>query len=63
MGKTSSAVKRRYNLKAYDRVAIDAPKGWKDKVKAAAADVNESLNAYVQKAVNDRMERQGIQTE
>lgn len=63
MGKTSSAVKRRYNAKTYERIQIDARIGWKDKVKAAAAEAGESVNAYVQKAVNDRMERQGIPIE
>ena len=63
MGKTSSAVKRRYNLKAYDRLEVQAPKGWKATVKAAADNAGESVNAYVQKAVNDRMEREGIPIE
>ena len=58
MGKTSSAVKRRYNAKTYERIAIDAKIGWKAKVKAAADAAGESVNAYVQKAVNDRMDRE-----
>ena len=63
MGKTSSAVKRRYNVKTYERLQIDARIGWKDKVRAAAAEAGESMNTYVQKAVNDRMEREGMPTE
>ncbi len=63
MGKTSSAVKRRYNAKTYERLQIDARIGWKDKVRASAAEAGESMNTYVQKAVNDRMEREGMPTE
>ena len=63
MGKTSSAVKRRYNVKTYERLQIDSRIGWKDKVRAAAAEAGESMNTYVQKAVNDRMEREGMPTE
>ena len=53
--KTSSAVKRRYNEKAYDRLAITVPKGQKATVEAAATDAGESVNMYTQKALLARM--------
>lgn len=55
MGKTSSAVKQRYNEKAYDRLAITIPKGQKATVQAAAEQEGESLNNYTNKALLARM--------
>ena len=45
--KTSSAVKRRYNEKAYDRLAITIPKGQKAIVEAHAQSKVESVNGLV----------------
>ena len=47
MGKTSAAVKNRYNLKAYDRLAITIPKGRKAAVEARAQQRGESINGLV----------------
>ena len=55
MGKTSSAVKQRYNEKAYDRLAITIPKGQKETIEAAARAAGESVNGYVNRAVLLRM--------
>lgn len=59
MGKTSSAVKQRYNEKAYDRLAITIPKGQKSTLQAAAEREGESLNGYTNKALLARM---GLET-
>ena len=56
MGKTSSAVKNRYNAKAYDQLPIRIPKGQKATVQAAAEAAGESVNEFVQKAILARME-------
>ena len=45
--KTSSAVKQRYNEKAYDRLAITIPKGRKAAVEAHAQRKGESVNGLV----------------
>ena len=45
--KTSSEVKRRYNEKAYDRLAITIPKGQKQAVEAHALQKGESVNGLV----------------
>ena len=45
--KTSSAVKQRYNEKAYDRLAITIPKGQKQAVEARAQGKGQSVNGYV----------------
>lgn len=47
MTKTSSAVKRRYNEKAYDRLAITVPKGQKQAIEAHAKSKGESVNGLV----------------
>lgn len=55
MGKTSSAVKNRYNAKAYDQLPIRIPKGQKATVEAAAREAGESVNQYTQGALLARM--------
>lgn len=45
--KTSSAVKQRYNEKAYDRLAITIPKGRKSAIEAHAKSKGESVNGLV----------------
>lgn len=52
---TSSAVKQRYNEKAYDRLAITIPKGHKTTIQEAASKTGESINRYVNKAVLSRL--------
>lgn len=47
MGKTSSAVKDRYNAKAYDEIKIRVPKGRKADVEAHAKNKGESVNGLV----------------
>lgn len=47
MGKTSSAVKNRYNAKAYDQLPIRIPKGRKQTVEAHARERGESVNGLV----------------
>lgn len=56
MAKTSSAVKNRYNAKAYDRILLVVPKGQKDIIKAHAESQGESVNAFIQRAINQAMQ-------
>jgi len=60
MGKTSSAVKTRYNKKAYDRFLLTVKKGEKELIKSAADTTGKSLNAYIIEAIKDRMEKDNI---
>ena len=46
----------RYNAKTYDQLKINVPKGWREKVKQAADEVNESMTKYIVKATEKRME-------
>lgn len=56
MGKTSSAVKNRWNAAHYDRIMIQLPKGMKDDFKAACEANGTSMNAVVREAVEDYLE-------
>ena len=53
MGKTSSAVKNRYNNKAYDRINLIVPKGQKDIIKDHAESRGESVNGFIQRAIKE----------
>lgn len=59
MGRTSAAVKNRYNEKAYDRITIVVPKGQKSTVEAAAKNEGDSVNQYIIGAVLAKM---GLET-
>lgn len=59
-GKTSNESKAKYNAKAYDRINIAVPKGRKAKIQEAASKTGESINSYVNRAVSERLERDGI---
>ena len=48
---------RKYNAKAYDRIEITVPKGDKDKIKAAAEQAGESVNAFINTAIQERMQK------
>ena len=56
MGKTSAAVKNRYNDKAYDRINLTVPKGQKEAIKAHADARGESVNGFIQRAIQTTME-------
>lgn len=55
MGKTSAAVKNRYNQKAYDRLAITIPKGRKQAVEAFARGMGVSVNGFVNALIRAEM--------
>lgn len=51
MGKTSSAVKNRYNSKAYDRINFVVPNGQREIIQQHAESMGESTNAFILRAV------------
>ena len=55
MGKTSSAVKNRYNAKAYDQLPIRIPKGRKADVDAYAKSRGESVNGLVNNMLREAL--------
>ena len=48
----------RYNAKAYDRINIAVPKGQKDIIKAHAESKGESINGFVNRAIDEKMQRE-----
>lgn len=57
MSKTSSAVKNKYNAKAYDRINLVVPKGKKEILQAYAKEHGKSLNSFINEAIDERMQR------
>lgn len=57
MGKTSSAVKNRWNAKTYDRICVTVPKGYGDKLKDFCKEQGKTVNVVVMQEVARRMER------
>lgn len=53
MGKTSSAVKNRYNAKAYDQLPVRVPKGRKATVEKLAKEKSESVNGLINRLLRD----------
>lgn len=61
MGKASTKAQNKYIAKAYDRVNLTMPKGKKDAVQLHAAKIGESVNAFINRAIDEAMERDGAQ--
>lgn len=59
MGKTSSKVKDKYNAKVYDELKVRVHKGDKDKIKAHAESQGESVNGFINRAIDETMQRDG----
>ena len=47
----------RYNAKAYDRINVAVPKGRKDIIKAHAEAHSESVNGFINRAIDEAIER------
>lgn len=60
--KTSSEVKARYNAKAYDEIKVRVAKGEKEIIQAHAQSRTESVNAFINRAITEAMERDTAQT-
>ena len=46
-----------YNLKAYDRINLTLPKGRKEEIKAHAESRGESVNGFINRAIENQIER------
>lgn len=57
MGKTSSAVKNKYNAKAYDRINLTVTKGKKEKIQSHAEAHGKSVNGFINEAIDEKMLR------
>ena len=59
VSKKQQACVNRYIEKTYDRINLTVKKGKKDIIKAHAAKCGESVNEYIGRAIDERMEREG----
>ena len=57
MGRTSSAVKDRYNAKTYDEMKVRVVKGNKERIQAHAEANGESVNGFINRAIDEAIER------
>ena len=57
MGKTSSAVKDRYNAKVYDEIKVRVAKGKKEMLQTYVMELGMSVNAFINAAIDEKMER------
>lgn len=56
-GNSQTRAKNKYNAKNYDSLRIIVKKGNKDIIKAHAAEQGESLNGFVNRAIDEAMQR------
>lgn len=54
-GKASTRAQNKYILKAYDRINFTVPKGEKERIKARAEDLGESVNGYIYRLIVEDM--------
>lgn len=55
MAKAQTRASNKYAAKAYDRIALQVKKGEKDKIKAHAEQRGESLNGFINRAIETTM--------
>ena len=53
------AYQNEFNKRNYDRIEIKVPKGRKAVINAAATAAGQSVNEFIAKAIDERMERDG----
>lgn len=56
-GNSQTRAKNKYNAKNYDRIALQVKKGRKDIIRAHAESKGESLNGFVNRAIDETIER------
>ena len=56
-GKNSPESINRYIAKAYDRINLTVPKGKKETIKAHAESHGQSMNSFINEAIDEKMER------
>ena len=57
VSKAQQKAVNKYVKDNYDRILITVPKGRKDIIKSVADAHGESVNGYIQRAIDERMER------
>ena len=55
--KASTVAKNKYNAKAYDRINLVVKKGRKAKIQAHADQHGQSVNSFINRAIDEAIER------
>ena len=63
VSKAQQKAVNKYVKENYDRINVNMPKGRKEAVKAHAESQGESLNAFINRAITETMERDAAATE
>lgn len=58
VSKAQQKAVNKYVKNNYDRINVTFPKGQKEKIAEAAKAAGESVNGYIKKAVDDRLEHE-----
>lgn len=59
-GKTSYKSIKKYEDKTYDKILLRMPKGQKDIIKAHAENNGESVNGFINRAIDNQMEQDSV---
>lgn len=59
MSEARTRANRKWNEANLDRLYVTVPKGAKEEIKSAASAAGESVNGYIKRAIEMRMEREG----
>ena len=62
MGKATTKAQNKYIAKTYDRINLTMPKGKKEDVQAHAAQFGESVNAFINRAIDETINRDNLQS-
>lgn len=57
MGKASTTAQNKYINKKYDRINLVVEKGKKEIIKEHAESIGESVNGFINKAIDEKMQR------
>lgn len=57
MAKAQTKASNKYNAKAYDRIALQVKKGEREKLREHAQQRGESLNGFINRAIDETMQR------
>lgn len=63
ISKAQQRATAKYVKSSYDRIDLKVPKGNKDKIKAHAEQNGESVNGFINRAIDETMERDKKGTE
>ena len=57
MGKSATRAKNKYNAANYERINLVVPKGYKAVIQDAAAQAGQSVNAFINAAIAEKIEK------